>query len=418
MLQKSSLYYTLTDWLTYLEQLHPKQIDLGLERIRKVAECAGLLPFPLPVITVAGTNGKGSCAHFLECIFSNAGYRVGLYTSPHLLQYNERIRFNHCFATNEQLCQAFQVIEQLRGSISLTYFEFSTLAALKLFKDAKLDLVILEVGLGGRLDAVNILDADVALISSISLDHTEWLGDTCEKIAYEKLGILRRHKPCVLGDASMLECVMKQTQSLEVPLYYPPRNFYYHRSDSTWLWRSQQYCFDRLPVPRIELSNAALVLYAVELLRERFPVMPAVLDRALRTVFVPGRFQMIEWNSVTVILDVAHNPAASDLLAKKLQVVQRGKTLAVFAICADKDIHATLQPLIPIIDAWYVAPLPIERGAAPRTVIQCLEKFYVRTISAFTRITDAFLSAVAEATADDRIVVFGSFYTVSAVLRL
>jgi dihydrofolate synthase / folylpolyglutamate synthase len=409
----------LKHWLIHLETLHPQWIDLGLDRIVSVAQRCGVFPFTTPVITIAGTNGKGSCAHLLERIFLSSNYRVGLYTSPHLLHYHERFRCNGQYITDAVLCEIFNQIEQTRASISLTYFEFSTLAALLWFKRFDLDLVILEVGMGGRLDAVNILDADVALISTVDLDHTQWLGHTREAIAYEKAGILREHKPCVFGQSRVPESLRAYAKKLNASLWIAREDFFSVIGSSTWSWWNQRISLECLPLPQIEVENAAAVLQTIDLLRDRFPVSRDAIEQGLK-FSLPGRFQKINLNQRIVILDVAHNPEATRLLAKNLRRSKNypARTWAVLGMCSDKDIRATLSPMIPEIDVWCVAPFNQMRSASASILKQHLDELTQEQIFVYDSIEDAFTDAKQRAKSNDWIVVFGSFYTVSAVLRI
>lgn len=412
---------SLAAWLTYLETLHPKTIDLGLERTREVALRLDLLPFQCPVITVAGTNGKGSCVALLESIFLAAGYRVGTYTSPHLLSYNERVRVNGIMAEDGALCSAFSAVDTARHNTSLTYFEFGTLAALWLFKRARLDLVILEVGMGGRLDAVNIVDADVAIISTIALDHMEWLGNDREAIGFEKAGIMRSGKPVVCGDFATPNSVREYAKQIGAVLYCQGEDFHFESKANHWAYVNEcaagQVLVD-LPVPKIELQNAATTLRAVELLSDQLPIARSLLDTALRKVFLPGRFQIIENQKIMTILDVAHNPAAGELLAKKLRMVSiSGRILAVVAMLADKDAHGTVAPLIQQVSTWYVAGLDVSRGGASQLLAVQLQLLGAKTVHEHTRVRDGYEHALRDAQPGDCIVVFGSFYTVAEVLH-
>lgn len=409
----------LTAWLDYLETLHPKAIDLGLERVRQVAVKLDLLPFPQFVITVGGTNGKGSCVALLESILLAQGYTAGAYTSPHLLQYNERIRINAQSVTDETLCNAFDLIERARGNTSLTYFEYGTLAALLLFKQADLDVVILEVGMGGRLDAVNIIDANIALISTIALDHTEWLGTDREAIGYEKAGIMRTHKPVVSGDFATPASIRDYAQSIAAPLYCPTESFTYQANTATWDWFSKQQTLSNLPLPAIELQNAATVLQAIELLPDILHVTRDAIIAGLQQVNLPGRFQIFtkDTRSLT-ILDVAHNPAGGAWLAKRLsQTPCSGQTYAVAGMLSDKDRLGTVKPLLEQIDAWHIAGLPVPRGDQADIFAEELRFAEVSSIQVYSNILEAYAGALAKTNPADRIIVFGSFYTVAEVLR-
>jgi len=412
----------LSDWLNYLETLHPKSIDLGLERISKVAQRLNILPFSCPVITVAGTNGKGSCVALTETILRVAGYKTGAYTSPHLLAYNERVSINGAMVDDAALCAAFAEVEVARSNDTLTYFEFGTLAALLLFKNANLDAIILEVGMGGRLDAVNIADADIAIISTIALDHMEWLGDDREKIGFEKAGIMRAGKPCVCGDFDVPESIKIHAKNIGAPLYCQNEEFGYEYSETTWAWWSKQQKLDNLPLPKIALQNVATVLQTIELLSDKFIITREIIEAALKQVFVPARFQILPskvMSEVTTILDVAHNPAAGALLAKQLQHLPcSGKTLAVVGMLTDKDMRNTVAALVKEIDTWYVGGLQVPRGGEAVFLAEQIRILQCNNVLEFDSITQAYQQALKNAQPDDRIIVFGSFYTVAEVMQL
>lgn len=407
----------LTDWLSYLETCHPKSIDLGLERIRIVAERLGVLGFACPVITVAGTNGKGSNVALTAAILTAAGCRVGTYTSPHLIQYNERIQIDGVCVSDQALCNAFTEIEKIRADVSLTYFEFGTLAAFLLFKQAQLDAIILEVGLGGRLDAVNCINADLTIISMIDLDHMEWLGDTREVIAKEKAGIMRPHTACVCGDFSIPQSIIDYAKSLRCPLYRQGLEFDYKMSAGSWSWQSQKLLLTDLPVPTIDLQNAATVLQAIELLTNQFSISRAAIEQGLKQVFLPGRFQIIEKNSRQIIIDVAHNPAGGRCLASRLSAYPcSGKTYALVGMLADKDIVNTLRPLKSQLDTWYVIDLAVQRGASAEQLKQSLKTLDItQTILEFSAPELAFQQAYQTLQQGDRLLVFGSFHTAAAI---
>lgn len=403
------------DWLSYLETTHPITIDLGLERIKIVATRLGVLNFDCPVITIAGTNGKGSCVALTQAILAAAGYRVGTYTSPHLLDYNERIQIAGKPVSDSALCEAFNDIAEACEKVSLTYFEFGTLAALLLFKQAQLDAIILEVGLGGRLDAVNCVDADVSVISMVDLDHMEWLGHTRELIAKEKAGIMRPNKPCVFGDFSLPASVDEHARLENVFLYKQGQQFDYKKQISSWSWQSQRQTFTNLPLPKIDLQNAATVLQTIELLSNQFCISRVAIEEGLKQVFIPGRFQMIEQGDLQFILDVAHNPAGGRCLAKRLaQEPCAGKTHAVIGMLEDKDITNTLAPLISQIDRFYLATLEVSRGATAAQLNQRLMQLNDKVSAELFSSPDIALQAVCKvANKSDRVLVFGSFHTVS-----
>lgn len=416
----SEHFYTKEDWLNYLETCHPNAIDLGLARIEIVAARLEVLHFDCPIITVAGTNGKGSCVALIQAILAAAGYRVGTYSSPHLLVYNERIQIAGEPVSDSVLCEAFNCIAKVRADISLTYFEFGTLAALWLFKQKQLDAIILEVGLGGRLDAVNCVDADISVISMVDLDHIEWLGHTREQIAKEKAGIMRPHKPCVLGDFSVPLSVYEHATLKNVSLYLQGQQFDYKKQTSSWSWQSQQQTLSDLPLPKIELQNAATVLQVIELLNKWFSISRYAIEQGLKRVFLSGRFQIIEQAGLQFILDVAHNPAGGNCLAKRLaQEPCAGKTHAVIGMLADKDISNTLAPLISQIDQFYLANLACPRGAIAEQLNQYLMQLnHKASARMFSSPVIALKEACEVASKGDRVLVFGSFHTVALVLTL
>lgn len=403
----------LNDWLARLEVLHPKAIDLGLNRVTRVAEILQLFPFPHFVITVAGTNGKGSCVALLEAMLLESEYRVGAYTSPHLFSYNERLRVQGEVIDEKRWCDAFQVVDEARDHTSLTYFEFGTLAALWLLTQMKLDVVILEVGLGGRLDAVNSVDADLAIITTIALDHTEWLGSDREAIGKEKAGIFRSHKPAICGDFATPDTVLEYAKQQSVPLYCQGQDFGYMTDLSAWSWWGGQCYLANLPLPLLALQNAATVLKAVELLTDQFAITRTAIEKALTHTTLPGRFQLVLIEERQCIFDVAHNPAAANYLAERLRQHHcAGKTYAVWAMLADKDMMNTAKPLQDIVSAWYVANLDVPRGASQHRLVECLQDLGVQSIYAHDVVALAYQDAIAKSQPGDRIVIFGSFYTV------
>ncbi|MBH2035640.1 MAG: bifunctional tetrahydrofolate synthase/dihydrofolate synthase, partial [Pseudomonadales bacterium] len=361
---------TLADWLSYLEQLHPSAIDMGLERVRQVADQLGLgKPAPL-VITVTGTNGKGSTCAFIEALLRGQGLKVGVYSSPHLLRYNERVRVAGVDVDDAALCTAFAAVEVARGSISLTYFEMGTLAAFWLFEQAGLDAVVLEVGLGGRLDAVNLVDADLALVTSIGLDHGDWLGDSRESVAFEKAGILRAGKPALCGDLDPPVPLLQRVAVLDCPFFLRGRDYDLAEDDTVWHWRGlngqgEVLELHDLPLLDLPLENAALAVQAYALLP--LPWQPEHIVAALLATRVVGRLdrRTLQWQgkTLTVLLDVGHNPHAADYLAQRLAsrpVV--GQRLAVFGLLADKDLPGVLQPLLSELQSWAVTTLSTGRA--------------------------------------------------------
>ena len=341
-------FATLQEWLDWQEQLHPRTIDLGLERVRAVADQLRLRTLGCPVITVGGTNGKGSCVALLEALLAAGDRRVATFTSPHLVRYNERIRLAGREVTDAELIGAFERIDEVRGDTSLTFFEFNTLAALHLFQQEQFDAVLLEVGLGGRLDAVNIVDADVAVLTSVGLDHCDWLGPTLEDIGREKAGIFRAHRPAVLGEAVMPQSVYAAARAVGAELRLPGIDYGYTIEGAKWHWHGRGLTFNDLPLPllagRQQVGNAATALAALAEVRERLLLSTEQVTTGLREVRLGGRFEVVggkpEW-----ILDVAHNPAAAEVLARNLRERPRsGRTLAIVGVLADKDAAGVVQP--------------------------------------------------------------------------
>lgn len=410
----------LADWLAHLERLHPTAIDLGLERLARVRGRMGLaLPFPL--ITVGGTNGKGSTCAMLEAVLSRAGYRVGCYTSPHLLRYNERVRISGVPVSDAQLCEAFERVEAARADVSLTYFEFGTLAAAWLFQRAGLDAAVLEVGLGGRLDAVNLFDADCAVITSIGLDHMEFLGDTREKIGYEKAGIFRPGRPAVIAEPDMPATISEHAARVGAQLHLFERDFGCARQDGQWRYWSWRTRRSGLPSPALrgeyQLRNASAAFAALDCLDDRLPVDMGAVRRALVEVELPGRFQVLPGRPV-VVLDVAHNPQAAQCLSDTLARMGAFKrTWGVFSMLKDKDISGVARLVAPHVTHWLVAPLHTPRAARPEALRAALGEAGVRVpVDDYASVAQGYAAARAHADPDDRILVFGSFYTVADVL--
>lgn len=410
----------LAQWLDYLEGVHPQVIDLGLERVAQVR--GRLLPLlRTPIITVGGTNGKGSTCAYLESMLSAAGYRVGLYTSPHLLRYNERIRIAQTDVDDAALCAAFAAIEAARGPVSLSYFEFGTLAAMWLFEQAAVDIAILEVGLGGRLDAVNVFDADCAVITSIDIDHTEYLGTTREQIAREKAGIFRAGRPAVCGDVAPPSVLHDEARRLGADWRAIGEAFRFRKQVSGWDYQGEQH-YRNLPLPVMhgdyQLNNAAAAIAALESLAPRFALTEHAVREGLLHAQVPGRFQVVA-EKPQRILDVAHNPhGASALAANLAQSPVSGKTYAVFAMLADKDIAGVVAAMSSVVDVWYIAGLDVPRGASVEMVQNALTAAGISEVVALDNVESAWTFACEQARENDRICVFGSFYTVAAILRL
>lgn len=418
-------FTTLEQWLSWQETLHPETIELGLERISQVFQRLHSQPPGFPVITVAGTNGKGSSVALLETIYQSAGYRTGVYSSPHLLRYNERVHLDGQEVTDDQLCEAFARVDAARlaggEAISLTYFEFGTLAALDIFYRQAPDVVILEVGLGGRLDAVNIIDADVALITSISIDHAAWLGNDRESIGREKAGIMRAQRPVVFSGREIPGSVRQQASQLGAQLFVLGEDYSWQLSPGGWQWQSADSLRSSLPHPALrgdhQLDNAAGVLKVVELLASQRPVNQQQLKKGLLDVRLAGRFQVFPGDKLT-ILDVAHNPDGTRQLAKLLASHScQGQTLAVMAMLQDKDHFHSLQPLTTQIDHWLLAALDVPRASQLADLAGVLQQLGVNSdIQTFPSVALALQAAQQRAGREDRIIVFGSFYTVAEAL--
>lgn len=411
---------TLDAWLTWQEGLHPAKIDLGLARIGEVARRMDLLHPPFPVISIAGTNGKGSSVALLEAMLRAGGHRTGAYTSPHILRYNERVRVNGEEVPDEALCAAFEAIDRARGEISLSYFEFGTLAALYVFHRQAVDVALMEVGLGGRLDATNILDADVALITSIGIDHVQWLGNDRESIAREKAGIMRANRPVVCADADPPQAIAAIAQERGARLYQAGRDYRFEPRGGQWQWHSPEQTLGTLPPPALagafQLDNAAGVLMVLQLVHERLPLGPEAIEHGLRHVRLAGRFQCFP-GEVEVVLDVAHNPDSAAVLAHNLDAHRvQGLTHAVFSALDDKDLHGILQPLVGRIESWWVAALDNPRALDATALAEAVEALMPGVeVRRSASIVEAFDAVRAQARAGDRIIVFGSFYTVAQV---
>jgi dihydrofolate synthase/folylpolyglutamate synthase len=418
---------SLADWLGYIETLHPKPIAMGLERVAAVAKRLSIR-IGCPVVTVGGTNGKGSTCAMLEAIHRHAGFRAGLYTSPHLARFNERVRIDGAEATDDALVAAFEAVEAARAGATateptpLTYFEFGTLAALRLFGQARLDVLVLEVGLGGRLDAVNVIDADVAVVTTVDIDHVDYLGPTREDIGREKAGIFRPGRQAICGDPAPPRSLVAHAEAIGAPLWRAGVDYTYAANGTQWRYAGPGGARHGLPLPalrgRHQLGNAATALAALDALRDRLPVSQNAVRDGLVHVELAGRFQVLPGRPV-VVLDVAHNPHAAHVLADALGTMGfHPRTFAVFGMLADKDIEGVVAAVQARIDRWYVAPLPGPRGAAAERVVTALRASGIAgdAIRTFDGVAHAFAAARNDADETDRIAAFGSFLTVAAVL--
>jgi dihydrofolate synthase/folylpolyglutamate synthase len=403
----------LAGWLDYIERQHPRPIALGLDRVLEVFS-ALKIRISCPVITVGGTNGKGSTCAMLESVLRFAGYRTGLYSSPHLLRYNERVRIAGREAEDEALAEAFAAVESARGSIPLTYFEFGTLAAFFLFSKQNIDAAILEVGLGGRLDAVNVVDADCAVLTSVGIDHVEFLGETREAIGAEKAGIFRSGRPAVVADPDPPRSVLRS----DAKLLLLGRDFGYQPQGTQWSYWGPAGKRSGLAHPALrgamQLRNASAAFTALDTLREQLPIAMQDVRRALAEVALPGRFQVLPGRP-QVVLDVAHNPEAAAALAVNLgDSGFSPETIAVFGMLRDKDIAGVARAVAPRITRWHLATLPGPRGADARLLAGVLHAMEIKTaIAEHDSVAEALAAAKSEAAENDKIVVFGSFLTVA-----
>ena len=412
----------LSAWLAWQETLHVKEIELGLERCRTVAGRMGLQQPLYTVVTVGGTNGKGSSVAMLDSILRAAGYRVAMYTSPHLARYNERLRINGMPVSDEPLCEAFQHVDDARGETSLTYFEFGTLAALDILKRAEIDLAILEVGLGGRLDAVNIIDPDVALLTAIGIDHVEWLGHDRAAIAREKAGILRAGRPAVCSDPNPPWTVTEQAERIGSALYLLGRDYAFEVSGERWSWHCGSTSFTQLPRPGLrgdhQFQNAAGVLMVLSLLAARFPVPEGAIRQGLAEVKLEGRFQVFP-GPVEYILDVAHNPQAAGVLGQALRQRQvSGRTHILIGMLKDKDARGIFQELGGLADHWHIVGLQSSRGASSERLANELGSAGMAApVMTYHDVAEALTAIRSQARAGDRVVITGSFLTIAQAMR-
>lgn len=420
----SALPNTLPEWLALLESRHAETvINMGLDRVRAVKERMRLA-FKCPVIMVAGTNGKGSTCAMLESILLRAGYKVGLYIKPHFLDFNERARINGDMASNEALVDAFNAVEAARGDISLTYFEFTTLAIIYLMTQAGLDVAILEVGLGGRLDAVNVIDADVSIVTSVDIDHVDYLGGTREQIGFEKAGIFRTGKAAICSDPMPPQSLIDHAREIDADLWLMGRDFNYSGDKQQWNYGGRSQRRNALAYPSLrganQLLNASAALAALEALKLELPVGAQDVRHGLVTVELPGRFQVLPGRP-SVIYDVAHNPHAASALAQNLgNMGFHPYTFAVFGSMHDKDIDGVIKAMAGQVDHWCLAGLPSPRAASAAELaakVQAIEPdMHEKTVNIFADPAAAFANAMSRAGENDRIVVFGSFLTVAGVM--
>ncbi|HYJ17772.1 MAG TPA: bifunctional tetrahydrofolate synthase/dihydrofolate synthase [Burkholderiales bacterium] len=412
--------HSLDGWLDRLERIHPSAIAMGLERVAAVRDGLGL-KLQCPVIAVAGTNGKGSVCAMLESIYSCAGYKVGLYTSPHLLRYNERARIARREVSDAALVDSFRRIDAARGEVLLTYFEFGTLAAVDLFMRETVDVAILEVGLGGRLDAVNAFDSTCSVVTTVDLDHMEYLGNDRNSIGREKAGIFRPGRPAICGDEDPPAALVEHAKTIGAQLHVLGRDYGFNAEAGQWQFWSHAGKKSALPHPALrgvyQPGNAATVLEVLDQLKEALPVDMGAIRRGLLEVDLSGRFQVLPGRPLT-ILDVAHNPHAARGMAASLDALPPGKTFAVFAMLKDKDIEGVVAAVHSRIDEWLISGLDTPRGANVERIGLALATVGVSApVTRFDTPESAFRQAVRSAGQNDKILVFGSFYTVGAVLR-
>ncbi len=419
-------FSTVSDWLDWQSKIHAQSIDMGLDRIRSTYNKLISQKLAKKIIIVGGTNGKGSTTAFLEAMYVAAGYRVGVYTSPHLLHYNERIRLQGEPVSDEVLCQVFDHVETAREGVSITYFEFGTLAAFDLFQNNNLDIAILEVGLGGRLDAVNLVEPDVSVVTNIQLDHESWLGDTREKIAFEKFGIGRANKPLIFADDNPPSNIDELVAEQQLNLLQLGSEFGFAIQDMTWQWWSQNSKKFGLPHPRLkgehQYRNAATALMATECLAEDLPLSMNHIRVGLAQCQLPGRFQVIpQPNESIIILDVAHNPHGIHTFVNNLQSMHKiGNHSVVLAMLADKSVPKIVEALKPVIDRWYIAGLDVDRGLSAKNLQEKVLQQGVnfKDVVCLNTVTEAVNAAKEKLEKYDKLIIIGSFYTVAEALPL
>lgn len=411
----------LNEWLSYLEHLHPSEIELGLTRISKVARQLDLLHFDAKVITVAGTNGKGTTCAFLEEILMQAGYKVGVYSSPHIQRYTERLRINHCELSEMQHCQAFAKIEAARKETSLSYFEYATLACLQLLKEAQCDFILLEVGLGGRLDATNIVESDVAVVTTVGIDHIDWLGDDREKIGFEKAGIFRAHKPAICGEFEPPQSLKDYAQHIAADIRYAGSDFTMEMQENSWAWHGNK-TISGLPRTLMPMQNAATALAVIEALN--LNISDDLIRTALQQAKLAGRLQKLATNeNLDIYLDVAHNPQSAQYLAGQIQQLRADKgancrVWAIIGMLEDKDITGTFEQINEQLDNCSLISLDCYRGASSETLLKHYQASANKQadVCCFSNIEQAYKSVINKTKETDIIIVFGSFYTVSDCL--
>jgi len=408
----------LNEWLSYLEQLHPTEIELGLTRIGKVARDLEVIDFEGKVITVAGTNGKGTTCAFLEEILIQAGYKVGVYSSPHIQRYTERLRINKQEMPEQLHCQAFEKIEALRGETSLSYFEYVTLGCLDILKAQQCDFILLEVGLGGRLDATNVVESDISVVTTIGIDHVDWLGHDREKIGFEKAGVFRAFKPVICGELDAPISLQNHAQDIQADIRYAGSDFRAKVGLDSWSWIGQK-TIDDLPLTLMPLQNASTALAVIEALQLDLP--KSLLINAIGKAQLAGRLQKLsQCQKVDTYLDVAHNPQSAEYLASQIEKLRKpkGKIFAIVGMLEDKDLTGTFSVINHCIDHYHLIPLECYRGASQQTLLNHYQASndLPAKVDCFETIAEAYNCVLTKANSTDIIIIFGSFYTVSAFL--
>lgn len=410
-------FNTLKDWLNWLESCHFKSIDLSLERIQLIANKLGLNKFSIPVITVAGTNGKGSTIAAIESCYLAQGYQTGVYTSPHLFEFNERVRLNGQAVSDKTLMTSFELIYQQLDDISLTYFEFTTLAALLIFKSNMLDVLILEVGLGGRFDAVNIVDSDVQVITTIDYDHQSYLGDTREQIGREKSGIIRQDKPVVVMETNIPSSVTETIKQKNAMPYFYQQDYSIDTHEHDWSWHSSETDIDKLHYKNLPISNMATALMVIELLQERLPMSVDMMRQGVNTVSMQGRCQVV-CTEPYLIVDVAHNAQSAKRFAEFIRPFASGKRVyAIFSALADKALEQLVEPVAAYVNEWHIASVDSSRAANCEQMVNAIKKYTDKPCLIHDTINNAKQELLANVTSNDMIIVYGSFLTVQEALR-
>ena len=425
-MKKKPRFSKVENWLTWLENLHPTKIDLTLDRAKKVISKLNLDKKKFPSIVVAGTNGKGSSVAFLESIYYESGYKVGSFTSPHLISFNERIKFNQQQITDLDLVNIFQLIDRRRNGISLSYFEYSFIAALCYFYIKNIDIGLFEVGLGGRLDVVNSIDHDVSLITSISLDHQSWLGDNRDSIGLEKAGVMRKGQPSVISDRDPPKSILEFSHNIGSKIYKIGSDFDFRIKDNEWDYLSPICDIYSLNFPsfggNIQLNNASGAIKSTQILRRSLPVSSINIKKGISKTQIKGRIDRHNIGGIEWLFDVAHNPGSTRVLAEELEsIIKKGKFFAIFSMMKDKDIEQSITHLAPFIDEWHITPLDGDRGASSQDIVKKVSKKGVFLDTLFfchDTIDLAYSSVRTSARKGDLVVVFGSFRIVSPVMHL